>query len=855
MKRFLLMLFVLLSMAAVLMTSCGKNDGGDSEPRSNEMPTVTGITYNAVEKKISWNAVDGAAKYRVTVGNNSAEVDGVSYTYDANEQNFSVSIVALPDGDGKKTESKPAAKSFSLLSKVQNIMMQNGSLIWDPVASATYYDVYLNGTLAKRVNTNRLDDLIPNTAYIVYIVPGSSGSDTVGFYGVESNHFEGMVLAKPILQFENSTTTIYWDGVDGANGYRLTVSLDGQKIVSETIGHSTTAYRNEFMDAGKYVIEIQTISDKSRTDCYDSAFSSIEITRLPCVGDVRTSYPMQEANNTVYLSFNDVPGATGFDVREANITLKQIERTVFEYTFVRSVDEINKDIRIYTKGDGDRILDSYTGKQVILTKLAMPKNIKVNNGLIVWDAVNKCDGYRITIDGVEYHANTNQLETPPLEGGAHVVRIAALGNEGAIVTSDFSNEVSIIKLYKPQNLQIVDNVLYWDNVQYSESYNVQIGDLVQNVSTNSFAIDERLIGESTTIKVTAVSSGDHILPSNYSETVPLFRLQSPTNLKTNNDYVSWSAVPNADHYLVFFNNVVKKVTGESYAWEEFPAKDYLVKVVAVGDGKTYFTSPESAQINVKKLDAPVINVSEKGFVWDKVAMADSYEFLNEGEITRLDGMTLFYRPTYTSGGNKQVQIRALGDGVKTVASSWVSYTHNVAVENDPGSFTVTKNGSIFTVTVDSPEDGKKYLFNISGTVKEGEVSQSVQIMNAGTMNVSIATKGDGFFTIDSPYTYSKQYYILSAVEKSSIIFYDEGNDYYTVSWKGVSNASGYTIKIQKTTLDNKVEEEIIREKNPASTNHGIDMYGYKSVKITIIARGDGLNYFDSVEVVTVFSNY
>lgn len=846
MKRKLVKMFLVVFclVCGLLCVSCVDTIGSSAKALSD----VSDIQYSAVDSKIMWNSVDEAGSYEISINGGEVQtVAGTSYTYEANEQNFNVSLVAVPSDTENHTKSTKVEKTFTFLAKVNNINMSEGKLTWDPVPNANAYDVYLNGDWAGSVDGVCFYELTPNVSYLATILPKNDGNESSGYYGVKSNTFTGMVVAKPTLKFENKTTMIYWDAVDQAGGYKLLLSLNGKPLTSATFGSSTTSYVNSFVDAGVYTIQLQTISDKTRTDQYDSTFAEMEITRLPEVGAVQTSYPTTEANNTIFLSFDDIPGATGYEVREGNVTLKQQSKTTFEYTFNRSVDEVNTDLVIHTKGDGMRVLDSYTGKSVTLTKLAMPQDIQVNNGLIVWDAVNKCDGYRVLIDGVEYYANANQLEVPTLQPGAHKVSIAALGNNEMIVSSDFSNEMQIIKLQEPQNLRIQDNVLYWENVQYCESYQVQIDDLVQVVGTNSFAIDESYIGQNTTIKVRAISNGVNIITSNYSATKPLFRLSAPTNFKTTNDYISWAAVPNVDHYEVYFNNIIKSVKGESYSWEEFEAKEYIVRVVAVGDGSTYFTSTDSIALNIRKLAAPIVNIGDKEFVWSKVQLAKQYEILDQEEVHTTT--ELKYKPTYTTMGEKKLQFRSLGDCIETVASSWTEITHTVEQESLPGSFTVTRNGSEFTATIDTPQSGKTYLFNMSGTVKEGATSQSVVVSTAGSFTVSVAVKGDGFYTIDSTYSNSRKYTILSQVSSSTIKLNLEEDQYYTLTWDGVTNAAGYILKIQKTRADGTVEEEIVRNKTASQTSHGIDMTGYSSVKVTIIVKGNQVDTFDSVETV------
>ena len=847
--RILSIIFTILCIVlAFSFVSC---DGDETPP---PIASVSGIEFNNDLHQINWNPVEGATGYKVSInGGEAQDVNAPPFSYDPGNKNFNVSIVAIPYDTATYSNSDPTIKEISFLAQVHNIKMQNGCIVWDSLDGVDAYDVYVNDNFAARVNSNSYNNIAPNTSYAIRVVPVKNGDDSREYVGVKSGQFTGATIGAPTLRFENTSTLVYWNAIDGAQGYAVQLSLNGTVIDAQTLGSSTTTYRHTFEQAGTYTVRIQAISDKARTDYYDSVFTEMEIVRLPIVENVTLTYPSTEANNTVYVSYDDVALATRFEIKDGDITIAEMTRTSFEYTFSRSTHEVVKNFIVYSVGDGDRILDSYTGKNITLTKLATPTNIRISDNLIVWDAVSKNNGYRVLVDGKEFFADTNQLELAALAAGTHTVKISAMGNTSNIVHSDFSNEFQITKLYQPQNLRIENNVLLWEAVQSCEGYLVIIDDLVQEVMTNSFVIDDSYIGENTTIKVCAIGNGETVISSNYSETLPLFRLSAPIDFKANNDFVSWAKVPHAEYYLLYFNYTVKTVTGESFAWSEMPAGDYIVKVVAVGDGERYFTSLESASISVKKLETPVLNVSEtEGFYWSKISMSAGYEALLNGEVIDIDKFSTVFKPTFTTAGNKTVQVRAMGDGENTISSSWASITHNVGQELPISSFTLTTNGNMVIATVDNPIDGKTCLFNFSGVIKEGEVSQSTIIANAGTCTVSVAVKGDGFNKIDSVFCASKNVTILSRVSEAEIIFSDEGDNYYTVSWKSVPNAVGYTIKIVKTRDDGTVESEIVREKTAAQTNHGINMEGYSSIKITIIANGDNVQYYNSAETTKVF---
>ena len=222
MKKIILSMLIIISciFVALSVTSCGDGDSVDS---------VTGIKYSHKDNTITWGAVSGVQDYTVKINDEqSVVVVGTAYEYDAAGKNFTVSIIANPSDDSKSASAE-VKKSFTYLNKVHNIKMVDGNIEWDAVSDATQYEVYLNGSYVETVSQTKYEKLEANKNYNVVIIPSNPGDEHTGYYGEESNEFTGRIAAAPTLKFENKTTMIYWDEIDDAAGYRLTVSFNGHQ--------------------------------------------------------------------------------------------------------------------------------------------------------------------------------------------------------------------------------------------------------------------------------------------------------------------------------------------------------------------------------------------------------------------------------------------------------------------------------------------------------------------------------------------------------------------------------------------------------------------------------------------------
>ena len=229
--RVLSIIFTILCIVlAFSLVSCG-GDKTPEDPTANLPPvaSVSGIKYNNDLHQINWNPVEGAVGYKVSInGGEAQDVNAPPFLYDPGNKNFNVSIVALPYDTATHRNSDPTIKEISFLGQVHNIKMQNGCIVWDSLDGVDAYDVYVNDNFPVRVNSNSYNNIAPNTTYFIRVVPVKNGDDSREYVGVKSGQFTGTAIGAPTLRFENTSTLVYWNAIDGYAHLRASRHLHGK---------------------------------------------------------------------------------------------------------------------------------------------------------------------------------------------------------------------------------------------------------------------------------------------------------------------------------------------------------------------------------------------------------------------------------------------------------------------------------------------------------------------------------------------------------------------------------------------------------------------------------------------------
>lgn len=186
-------------------------------------------------------------------------------------------------------------------------------------------------------------------------------------------------------------------------------------------------------------------------------------------------------------------------------------------------------IQIKALGDSTRSLDSefstplsYEIEAPEPRLLDYPINIVVTGSILSWEMVTGAIEYSVQVnDDPEMIVLSPSLDLGILVPGTYRIKIIAHGDQETTQdspTSTFEHIVDAKQLAEVQTLQIVDNVLMWDEIEYAISYLIDIqGELVSSATSN-LELNLSAPGEYL-ISIKAVGDSLFYLDSNWSEAI------------------------------------------------------------------------------------------------------------------------------------------------------------------------------------------------------------------------------------------------------------------------------------------------------------------------------------------------
>ena len=192
--------------------------------------------------KLSWNKVEGATNYKITVdnGNEAYAVKSLSLG-DVNEYEFdkipmtaagiTFTVVAEAEGYGSSTN------TYVLQRKLSNATVtyddKNEALTWAAVEGAEMYKVVVssNGKTTNYFVEDASFSLADYTGEVSYsVIPYANGYYSQATSGTCSK----AVLATPTNVRLVDGYTIAWDAVEGANGYNLKIGNAVRTVLTNT---------------------------------------------------------------------------------------------------------------------------------------------------------------------------------------------------------------------------------------------------------------------------------------------------------------------------------------------------------------------------------------------------------------------------------------------------------------------------------------------------------------------------------------------------------------------------------------------------------------------------------------------
>ncbi len=372
----------------------------------------------------------------------------------------------------------------------------------------------------------------------------------------------------------------------------------------------------------------------------------------PIVGDdftlTYTLTPQAATNKKVYVEFPD--GETYVTSKDGYVFDGENSKTITFTAKNRKDQEADTETRIkFSTASGNF---SVMVKVIIHdtpTVLSTPQNLKLENGVLSWDAVANAGGYNVLIDDQLYTTSTNEYTPNLVPGVAHIIKVQASTGSIDFADSELSSEINVTVLAKPEITSVNEGTITWSSVENATHYQIVYGDgktqLVEsNVLSYSFAniLDE----DSFVVSVRALHFKDNVVgdvptviegvptymvSSAYSQSRTINRLVAPTEIKivnnsngvSTNGILTWNRVEGATNYAIYINNNSDPVISKTNSLDlstvsdfDYAMGNYTVVVRAEGNPQNtmsgeFSTSEEFSFTKLGYLTGTIDNLQNK----------------------------------------------------------------------------------------------------------------------------------------------------------------------------------------------------------------------------------------------------
>ena len=365
--------------------------------------------------KLTWNKVNGAAKYRVYYKGRKGwtrMVDTTSTSYIDKDvssgRNYTYTVRCI-SADGKSFTSGYDSKGTTIkyiaapeISKLENV---NGGvkITWNKVSGAAKYRVYYKGSkgwtrMVDTTSTSYIDKDVSsgrNYTYTVRCISADGKSFTSGYdsKGTTIKYIAAPEISK--LENVNGGVKITWNKVSGAAKYR--VYYKGSKGWTRMVDTTSTSYIDKDVSSGRnytYTVRCISADGKSFTSGYDSKGTTIKYIAAPEISK------LENVNGGVKITWNKVSGASKYRIYQKNSS----DWFRVSDTTSNSIVDKSVDVGTYTytvrciSDDGKSFESGFNPKGSSIRYIQAPKILEtnvVNGGIkVIWETENNTN-YRL----------------------------------------------------------------------------------------------------------------------------------------------------------------------------------------------------------------------------------------------------------------------------------------------------------------------------------------------------------------------------------------------------------------------------------------------------------------------------
>lgn len=740
-------------------------------------------------------------------------------------KNYSFKVRAVGNGTNIVDSQYSTTFNFKKLSTIQpEYVTLSGSIVsWASVADAVVYYVYVNGaTSPVAVSGTTIDfgaDTYAEGEYSITVQAISTANNAVN--GEQSSPITFTKLPAP-SNFRVDNGVLTYSMPDGSSyyGYNLRVGrTEYTNIVDESLH-----FDQYIADDGNTTVSLQAVGDGQST--ISSNYSaSINIHKI--------SSAVNLAIENGILVWDSVSGATTYQINvdltdnEGQSYTQTMEVDADEPTMVNLMtDELFSTAGVYaitmkvigaTTDVSDLSLtydvNSKVSVPVNTRKLQDIETLRVQSGVIVWDAVVGAVDYEIFLDGVSRGPQgTGTSYTVEGSAGAHTVRVYARGNNSSVLdANNEDNTISVTKLSNIFNFSLNGSTIMWDAIQYAYTYDIEIRNAsnevlrtATNISATSYSVYSVDGNQTLYVRVRANGDNNNVVSGDYGALsggryFEVGVLETPSSLRIEDNILYFNYVANALNYELVISYGATQDTQVISAVEDqtqgtFDLGAYLdgrtegiyslfMRASDDLENQSYLSSSYTNSMSVEKLGVPVISLYNGIIMYSSITNASSYNLTVQDSSSagttdfELDRDTNnFVMDTRFSAGQYNIFLQAIGDGTRTISGA-VSAGYAVEKLRTPIASTETaqdlevQNGQIVWNAVDNASLYSIVVYQYDSIAQEFVQSYTQQLQptannsylptgSEGNYRISIQVIGD-----DSRYVSSDIYMYAQTLQK------------------------------------------------------------------------------------------
>lgn len=717
-------------------------------------------------------------------------------------------------------------------------------------------------------------------------------------YKTQSDTFDFTIVAKSNSIYSDSNTvsvtfvrlasditleveedgTVTWAAVDGATGYEVSVDNGaGTEVVDTSFAE---------VPAGKvHTVKVKPTKSDSPGTMYFSVWSSpVSVNKLKEVAISSITY------KDGVIGWGSVASAAGYIV-----TVNSVSQEVTESRYTYAANGESFDVTVQAIGNHTSTYDSAVSAPKSFIYLAAVPSVRVENGVLTWDAIEGATGYQVKLNGANSTATTVKTPAVKLSAGTQyqVMVLPTATGENTVYFSDWSALTNISIFNSPVlrwsgvDVDGVDfvNAIQWEIINGASGYGYKLTLPDGSEDTGNLGADQNFFGHNFNaagvykFEVKALSEDENKYESAYSEPLTVTRLAAPTittdRILSNNTQLSagftvtFDGVSGANGYTLYKSGT-KLLTSNTAS---FKVTDVVEDSNTQGDSVAYYIQ-SNGKVNGKSivlssLSSNAQETQNSGFQIKVLPMPTDPTI--EGKIYSFTGTTgdngynvrvsgnnhtaLNYSldlDNLLNAGTSTVSVCAMGNGHEVLASN---YSIEISVQrlNAPTELTIATKEADGTLDFTGDNRASSYTAVITGQKdplpvdKTTNISEYIQTTATVIVMYSIA---DRFY--DDQHTV----YYMSSKASTNYTFYKlqaPANVRFTntqMLWNkpaNLSSNSAYTpvYRIIDAITDQVENGEFAGTEFSLATLKGGNHYMYK-----IVAIGDGKTCINSDPVTT-----